>query len=85
MVELQRQAKAKAGPSYWVVVEDHRAKVFTVFGPLAGDAEWSKRVERARDQGRKLTIWSVSSEFDVRAIERKLAARGFARSRVAIL
>ena len=80
-----RIGRSKVAPSFWMVVEDHQAKVFTVFGPLVGDAQWTQRVERAREQGRNLTLCTVRSEVDARVMMRDLAARGFARSEYAIL
>ena len=68
-----------------MVVEDHRAKVFAVFGPLRQDVEWTKRVALARAQGRNVTLSTVRSEADARRMIRKLAARGFAKSEYAIL
>jgi hypothetical protein len=68
-----------------MVVEDHQAKIFAVFGPLRRNVEWTKRVACAREQGRNVTLRTVLSEVDARMMMRKLAVRGFATSEYAIL
>src|ERR1700739_1525606 len=41
---MSHQGRSTDGPSFWMVVVDHQAKVFAVFGPLRRDVEWTKRV-----------------------------------------
>jgi hypothetical protein len=69
-------------PTFWVVVEDHYARIFAVFGPLSEDAEWTTRVARAR--GRDMTICTVASELDAKKIADQLTAHGFTNSAVMI-
>lgn len=82
---ILRQGRSNGAPAFWMVVEDRQAEVFAVFGPLRQDVQWVRRVTRAREQGRNVTVCTVRSEMDARALTRKLAVSGFVRSEYAIL
>jgi hypothetical protein len=82
---ILRKERSNVAPSFWMVVEDHQAKSFAVFGPLVEDAQWSRRIAHAREQGRDLRLCTVRSEVDARAMTRHLTACGFVRSEYAIL
>lgn len=79
------RASADAPPSFWVVVEDHGAKLFDVIGPLDTDVQWTNRATLARERGRDVTICTVTSEADAILLTRELASHGFVKSEVAIL
>ena len=70
---------------FWVVVEDYQARLFSVFGPLSEDSEWTSRVRLARQQGRDVTISTVASELDAKAIMRQLTTHGFTESKLPVL
>lgn len=70
--------------TFWVVVEDHRDKVFSVFGPLSEDGEWTARVGAARQQGQDVTISTVASELDAKCMTRQLTRHGFTESKLSI-
>lgn len=71
--------------TFWVVVEDHQAKLFSVYGPLNGDSEWTSRVRLARQQGRDVTISTVASELDAKVMTSNLTTYGFKESKRPIL
>lgn len=71
--------------TFWVIAEDHQAKLFSVFGPLSEDSEWTARVSLARQQGRDVTISTVASELDAREMTRQLTKHGFTQSKLPIL
>jgi hypothetical protein len=71
--------------TFWVIVEDHQAKLFSVFGPLGEDSEWTLRVRLARQQGRDVTISTVASELDAKAMTGNLTTHGFMESKLPIL
>lgn len=71
--------------TFWVLLEDHNARIFSVLGPLSGDAEWTSKVRLARERGRDVTISTVASELDAKAMTRQLTAHGFTESKLPIL
>jgi hypothetical protein len=84
-METLRKGRSNDAPSFWIVVADHEAKSFAVFGPLVEDAQWTRRVARARAQGRDVTLRTVRSEGDAKSLTRHLAVRGYVGSEYAIL
>ena len=68
--------------TFWVVVEDHQTKLFSVFGPLSEDSEWTSRVGFARQQGRDVTISTVASELDAKTMTRNLRTHGFSEGQI---
>jgi hypothetical protein len=80
----RRQTSAKT-PSVWVVVEDLRAGLFAVFGPLNTDVQLVNQVVYAQERGRDLTCCTVCSELDVKTLTQALAAYGFSQTRWPIL
>jgi hypothetical protein len=71
--------------TFWVVVEDHQAKAISVLGPLSEDSEWTSRVKVARERGRDVTISTVASELDAKAMTRQLTKHGFTEIKVPTL
>jgi len=71
--------------TFWVIVEDHQAKLFSMFGPLSEDSEWTSRVGLARQQGRDVTLSTVASELDAKAMAGSLTTHGFTESKLPIL
>jgi hypothetical protein len=71
--------------SFWVVVEDHQAKLFSVFGPLSEDGEWTSKVRLVRQHGRDVTISTVASEMDAKLMTSELTTHGYAESKLPVL
>jgi hypothetical protein len=69
----------------WVVVEDHQAKLFSIFGPLSDDSEWTSKVRLARQNGRDVTSSTVASELDTKLMRSELASHGYAESKLPVL
>jgi hypothetical protein len=67
-------------PAFWVFLEDHEVKLFSVLRPLSDDSGWSVRIRDARRHGRDVTISTVASELDVSAMRRSLMTHGFRES-----
>lgn len=80
----QEQSKEEQR-TFWVIVEDHQAKLFSVFGPLSEDSEWTSRVRLARQQGRDVTISTVASELDAKLMTSELTTHGYAKSKLPVL
>jgi hypothetical protein len=70
---------------FWVVVEDHEAKLFSIFGPLSGDSEWTSKVRLARRDGRDVTSSTVASELDIKLMTSELTTHGYAPSKLPVL
>ena len=79
---MAKERSNEEQPSFWVVVEDHHTKVFSVFGPLAGDSEWTTRVRAARQRGRNVTVSTVASELDAKTMTRNLRTHGFTEGQI---
>jgi hypothetical protein len=81
---IRRGGGGQETPSFWVVVEDHEAKVFDIYGPLTRDVEWTNRVELARGRGRDVTICTVTNEVDASMTAHALIEAGFQKANVAL-
>jgi hypothetical protein len=82
---MAQEPSTREQRAFWVVVEDHQAKLFSVFGPLVEDSEWTSKVRIARQQGRDVTISTVASELDAKAMTANLTTHGFTESKLPIL
>ena len=70
---------------FWVVVEDHQAKLFSIFGPLSEDSEWTSKVRLARQNGKDVTSSTVASELDTKLMTSELTTHGYAQSKLPVL
>ena len=82
---MAQEPSTREQRAFWVVVEDHQAKLFSVFGPLSEDSEWTSRVRLARQHGRDVTISTVASELDAKEMKGQLTTHGFTESMLSIL
>lgn len=70
---MAQEQPNKKQHTFWVVVEDHQAKLFSVFGPLSEDSEWTSKVRLVRQHGRDVTISTLASEIDAQLMTSELA------------
>ena len=82
---MRQEQPGASVPAFWVVVVNHRARVFAVFGPLGGDDEWTTKVASAREKGWDITSSTVGCELDAQMMAGDLADRGFAEKADKIL
>jgi hypothetical protein len=68
-----------------VHLEDHQAKLFSVFGPLSEDSESTSKVRLARQHGRDVTSSTVASELDTKLMTSELTTHGYAESKLPVL
>ena len=80
----QEQSNAEQR-TFWVIVEDHQAKLFSVFGPLSEDSEWSSKIRLARQNGRDVTSSTVASELDTKLMTSELTTHGYVQSKRPVL
>ena len=80
----QEQSNAEQR-TYWVIVEDHQSKLFSVFGPLREDVEWTSKVRLARQHGRDVTSSTLACELDTKLMTSELTTHGYAESKLPVL
>jgi hypothetical protein len=82
---MRQEQSGVDAPAFWVVVVDHRAMVFAVFGPICRDDQWIKMVAGAREKGWDMTLCTVGSKLDAKMTAHDLADSGFAEKEDNIL